>query len=944
MNNWYIDRSKNFVNDTLTQALECIQVNQGKNTVEIETALSQSGALGEAGRNPKAAMTRLRDHGLMRMDNTLGDSTLDYLEGKIIVSELVVDLFIKRSAEKSRTTAVRPFILICQFFENLCTLNTRAEELFLTFSECKEYLCNCDSYDENSIKLAKRILSERTYINSVTLIQPRVSLSGNEKTNYSIWFNALKQVPIFMPEGTDDRSVLRPNLNQRAFLNYISNNAKELSYKTITNNIDLYKYYCDSSFGINELLPSVIKSSVDFETPEDIELLIHYLFGYKMYEEFDYNKYVNFSCFGIYYPFIAVPGLVIRKIKSKNEQLAKRMFEYIDQNRNEIENWDYQDFDYTCIINLNFGPVEITAEDKNQKQSFKKWMAEQIKNNGERRFRDNTIEAYINALSKVPEIFGTKPIFSITDHAEFKIVNSFIRKHKDYARFNRSSGNGGLSAGLLAYGEFISGINMSINIVADSTDDYESQNMDNKSNNGVSYAWFVGACGHDENGNWTDFSNQYISESRWENRYDDKFHDDVKRMRPGDRIVIKAAYTKKNDLPFNNYGKTVGVMAIKAVGTVLENIGDGKNIRVSWKRVTPTKEWYGDGVLRTTVHFVDSTAGYIKSALLRFVFEDMEQDYDLCSEQYRDDNDGEQAQNAQSTETVMESPEPYTKEDFLNKVFISDETYEELKNLILYKKNIILQGAPGVGKTFLAKRFAYSLMGYKYKSHVEMIQFHQNYSYEDFIMGYKPTQTGFDLQEGVFYRFCEKARKDISNDYFFIIDEINRGNLSKIFGELMMLVEGDKRGETIKLAYRDEEFGIPKNVYIIGMMNTADRSLAMLDYALRRRFSFFDVEPAFESPKFKAYLESFINSHEVVDKVITRISELNRKIADEETSGLGKGFCVGHSYFCVPPVVGQSPEEWYKSIITYEIAPLLDEYWWDDKTKAEDCKKELFKE
>ena len=234
-------------------------------------------------------------------------------------------------------------------------------------------------------------------------------------------------------------------------------------------------------------------------------------------------------------------------------------------------------------------------------------------------------------------------------------------------------------------------------------------------------------------------------------------------------------------------------------------------------------------------------------------------------------------------------------------------------------------------------------MGYKLESNVEMIQFHQNYSYEDFIMGYKPTESGFSLKEGVFYRFCERARKDSAHDYFFIIDEINRGNLSKIFGELMMLIEGDKRGEMIKLAYRDEEFGVPENVYIIGMMNTADRSLAMMDYALRRRFSFFDIVPAFGSPKFRAYLESMIKSQDVVDKVISRISELNRKIADEETSGLGKGFCIGHSYFCVPPVAGQSPAEWYRSIIAYEIAPLLDEYWWDDKTKAEDCKKELYR-
>lgn len=942
MSDWYIDRSKNFNNDTLVQALTCIQENQGKHTVQIEKALASSGALGEASGNPKAALTRFRDHGLMRMDNSLGDSTLDYLNGTINIAELVVDQFVKRSAEKEKTTEVRPFILICQFIENLFVLNTEKENIFISFSECEEYLCKCTSYEENNLDLAKRILSERTYSNSLSRIKPRVQLSGNEKTRFSIWFNALKLVPVFMPEGTDDRSILRPNASHRAFFNYISKNAKEVSYVACSNNIDLYKYYCDSTYGINELLPTVVKSSVDFETEEDIERLVHYLFGYKMYDDFDSERYVSFSCFGVYYPFIAIPGLVVRKIKTKNPLLADKINEYVNNNRAEIENWDYQSFDYTCIINVNYGPVVITKAEKDQRVAFKDWMSKQIKRNGKRRFQDNTIGAYIAAINKAPEVFGTKSVFSITDPAELKIVSTYIRNHKDYARFNKSSGNGGLSAGLLAYDEFISGIDNTA-IIAVETNEHEDEPLDADSNNTtVQYAWFVGACGDDENGKWTDFSNQYISESRWQNRYDDRFHDDVKRMRPGDRIVIKAAYTKKNDLPFNNYGKTVGVMAIKAIGTILENIGDGKNVRVSWKRVSPIKEWYGDGVLRTAVHYVDSSAGYIKNALLKFVFEGMEQDYDLCSEKYRDDGEVEDA-SVVTNENEASAPTEYTKQNFLDKVFITEESYEELKNLLLYKRNIILQGAPGVGKTYLAKRFAYSLIGYRIESRVEMIQFHQNYSYEDFIMGYKPTETGFKLQEGVFYRFCKKARKDLSNKYFFIIDEINRGNLSKIFGELMMLIEGDKRGETIKLAYRDEEFGIPDNVYIIGMMNTADRSLALMDYALRRRFSFFDVSPAFESPKFKAYLERYITSQDIVDKVISRLTELNNKIADEETSGLGKGFCIGHSYFCVPPVEDQTPEQWYKSIVTYEIAPLLDEYWWDDKSKAEDCKKELFR-
>lgn len=275
-------------------------------------------------------------------------------------------------------------------------------------------------------------------------------------------------------------------------------------------------------------------------------------------------------------------------------------------------------------------------------------------------------------------------------------------------------------------------------------------------------------------------------------------------------------------------------------------------------------------------------------------------------------------------EISWEDAEEYTSEQFLNDVFMDKSDYETLCNLLDYKKNIILQGAPGVGKTYAAKRLAYSILGKKYDKCIDMVQFHQSYSYEDFVVGFRPTTDGFELSEGPFYAFCTNAVKD-DKKHFFIIDEINRGNLSKIFGELLMLIEADKRSETLKILYKNKPFNVPENVYIIGMMNTADRSLAMIDYALRRRFSFFEMKPAFDSEKFKGKLAG---SCEKVNKVITVIKELNGAISEDET--LGRGFQIGHSYFCFDKPIDDAM---IKMIVEYEIIPLINEYWFDEPTK-----------
>ena len=291
------------------------------------------------------------------------------------------------------------------------------------------------------------------------------------------------------------------------------------------------------------------------------------------------------------------------------------------------------------------------------------------------------------------------------------------------------------------------------------------------------------------------------------------------------------------------------------------------------------------------------------------------------------------------------SAKNYGPEDALKDLFIEPARFDRLLDSLRTRKNLILQGPPGTGKTFIARRLAWSLLGRKDDSVIEMVQFHQSYAYEDFVEGFRPTASGgFELKRGVFRRFCERANANRSVPHVFIIDEINRGNISRVFGELLMLIEDDKRGEgyEVSLPYSGDSFHVPENVHILGLMNTADRSLAVVDYALRRRFAFDDLTPAFSTEFGRQAIEQHLRESGsepgLARHVCERVTALNQKIADDRE--LGDGFLIGHSYFV--PRNGDSPSRaWFDRIVSTQIAPLLREYWFDSPGDVENEIEEL---
>ena len=472
---------------------------------------------------------------------------------------------------------------------------------------------------------------------------------------------------------------------------------------------------------------------------------------------------------------------------------------------------------------------------------------------------------------------------------------------------------------------------------------------DTNADNAPSY-WFVGAS----YGGTDDQTSRFLIEGIWENGYDDEYHDLVREMRPGERIAIKATYTRKHDLPFDNRGHSVSVMKIKAVGTIAENLNDGKRVRVNWTEQDLSREWYFYTYQRTVWRVMPGE--WESDNLIAFTFEGQSQDIArFCNAPYWRERFGTEGMPETGDVDDDRNPEPeaapdrrpyerYSVDSILaDGCFLEQAEIERLLDLLRNEKNLVLQGPPGTGKTWIAKRLAFALMGEKDNRKLLSVQFHPNMSYEDFVRGWRPSGDGrLAIEDGVFMGAIHAACGDPDSKFVVVIEEINRGNPAQIFGELLTLLEPDKRApeDALELSYPDKDgkrqVHVPENLYVVGTMNTADRSLALIDLAFRRRFAFADLEPKL-GRRWREWviLKRGVDA-ELAHEVERRVTELNRRIAEDDR--LGSQFRIGHSFVTpVRPLEAGRTKDWFVQAVKSKIGPQLEEYWFDEPRKAKEA-------
>ena len=469
--------------------------------------------------------------------------------------------------------------------------------------------------------------------------------------------------------------------------------------------------------------------------------------------------------------------------------------------------------------------------------------------------------------------------------------------------------------------------------------------------------WFAGAM-------WDNSEDQmprFLAEGIWENGYEDQFSELVRRMKPGDRIAIKASFVQTRGLPFDVGGKPVSAMRIKATGIILENLNDGKRVRVAWDPPVATRDWFFY-TYRTTLVEADTESEECARRLVDFAFRGVPQDYGwflarpYWVQKYRVRTDSASAAKSveiEEAEIVATEDEPtYTVADIIadGSFFEADELQRILDRWRL-KKNLVLQGPPGTGKTWLAKRLGFALVGSKdretTRSRLRVVQFHPSLAYEDFVRGWRPAGHGrLSLVDGILMQAIEAAASEPDRPFVLVVEEINRGNPAQIFGEMLTLLEDTKRSpsESIELAYRrgDERVYVPKNLYVIGTMNIADRSLAIVDLALRRRFAFVDLEPRL-GDAWRTWCSKRGLDETLLSEIEARIGALNLEIAS--TVSLGPQFRIGHSYV-TPDMDARVPDGrvWFRARVETEIGPLLDEYWYDAPERAKEARAKLLAE